>query len=154
MSSIRWLGVVALCAGLTATACGCNNARMVQWNGTTGVVAIPHNDNAWPDKNREHAEALMKSSCPRGYTILHEHEVVVGGEVDHAVARVGYMRIHETSYHPVTQWQIIFQSADAPLLPPTAPPSVVPTQGVVPASLPVTSAPPPGLPPAPIPVGP
>ena len=150
MSSIRWRGVVALCAGLAAAVCGCNNARMVQWNGTTGVVAIPHNDDAWPDKNREHAEALMKATCPHGYTILHEHEVVVGGEVDHSVARVGYLRIHETSYHPVSQWQIVFQSADAPLLPPPpVAPTVIPTQAVMPAPPPSAS---PGLPPAPIPV--
>ncbi len=151
MSSIRWLGVVALGAGLLAL-CGCNNARMVQWNGSTGVVAIPHNDNAWPDKNREHAEALMTATCPKGYTILHEHEVVVGGEVDHAVARVGYVRIHESSYHPVTRWEIIFQSADAPHPLMAAPQPVIQTQAVVPA--PATSAAPPGLPDAPIPVGP
>ena len=53
MSFRRWLGAVALCAGVAAGACGCNNARLVQWNGPTGtgVVAIPHNDNDWPNKN-------------------------------------------------------------------------------------------------------
>jgi hypothetical protein len=157
MSSRRWVGAVALSAALTAGAYGCNSARMVQWNGTTGVVAIPHNDNAWPDKNREHAEALMKEKCPHGYAILDEHEVIVGGEVEHSVTRVGYMRVRETTYHPEQEWQIVFQSADAPRLVP--PPPAISTRTVVPAAPPpaaassvVTPPTPAGLPPAPIPV--
>jgi hypothetical protein len=156
--SLRWVGVAALCAGLTAGVCGCSNARMVRWDGTTGVVAIPHNDNTWPDKNREHAEELIKEKCPRGYTIVDEQEYVVGGTVDQSVARVGYMRVHETSYHPEKEWHITFRSADAPPMtimtpPPPGPaaPMIVPARAVVPAAV-VTPPTPVGLPPAPIPV--
>ena len=79
--SSRWVAVAVLCAGL-AGACGCNNARLVRWDGGSGVVAIPHNDNSWPEHNREHAEALMKEKCPHGYTIVDEPEVVTG-QVQH-----------------------------------------------------------------------
>jgi hypothetical protein len=140
----------------------------VQWNGATGtgVVAIPQNDNIWPEKNREHAEALIKEKCPHGYTILDEHEVVMGGETDHLVTRVGYMHVHETTYHPRTEWQIVFRSADAlpvvaaslptPPLPTPPPTAIIPTRGMLPPPTPaavVTPPTPPGLPPAPIPVG-
>jgi hypothetical protein len=160
--SSRWVAVTALCAGVAAGLCGCsNNAHLVRWDGSSGVVAIPHNDNDWPDKNREHAEAVMKEKCPNGYTIVAEQEVTVGGTVDHTVTRVGYMRVRETSYHPQQEWHITFRSNDAPpasLLtppPPGIPAPLIQTSAVVPAPPPVAApAPPPGLPPAPIPVGP
>jgi hypothetical protein len=152
--------VAALCAGLAAGLCGCNNARLVRWDGASGVVAIPHNDNAWPDKNREHAEEIMKEHCPRGYAIMSEEDVVVGGTVDHTVARVGYMRVHETSYHPEHEWHITFRSADVPpnsILappPPGIPAPLVPASAIVPASPPAAAPPAPaGLPPMPVPVG-
>jgi hypothetical protein len=161
MSVQRSPAVVALIAALAATACGCNNARMVSWNNTTslGVVAIPYNDNSWPDKNRDHAEALMKEKCPHGYTVMNEEEVVLGGEVLHSVERVGYMRVRETSFEQRKEWRITFRSADAPavVVAPPPPSPVVQTGAVVPMAPPpvsvVTPPTPPSLPPQPIPVG-
>jgi hypothetical protein len=159
--SSRWVAVAALCAGVSASLCGCNNARLVRWDGGIGVVAIPHNDNAWPDKNREHAEAIMKQYCPHGYAIVDEREAVVGGTVDHTVTRVGYVRVRETSFHPEQEWRITFRSADAPAVPVLIPPPpgpaapLIPASAVAPATPPAAAVAPPapaGLPPAPIPV--
>jgi len=116
------------------------------------VVAIPQNDNSWPEKNRDHAETLMKEKCPHGYTVLNEEEVIVGGEVQRSVARVGYVRVHETSYEPQKEWRITFRSVDAPAPVLSPPPPVIQTHAVVPLTPP--PAMPPGLPPQPIPVGP
>jgi len=137
---------------------------MLRWDSASGVgvVAIPHNDDSWPDKNREHAEEIMKQTCPHGYQILYEHDAVVGEVVDRSVQRVGYVRIRETSVHPQTEYQITFRSNDAPpglVAPPplSAPaPVVVPTRMVAPMASPPAAVvtPPqssPDLPPAPIP---
>jgi hypothetical protein len=157
MSFQRWVGVAALCAGLVGGACGCNNARMVRWDGGSGVVAIPRNDNAWPDHNREHAEALMKEKCPQGYTIVNEEEVVTG-QVQHTQVNTDrsgndtLAALHldklETRTNQTTtvedrkEWRITFRPKDAA---PDVPARVIQTGGVVPT--------PPGLPPQPVPIG-
>ncbi len=164
MAVRRWLGVLALCAGLTAGACGCNNARMVQWNGTTGVVAIPRNDNVWPENNREHAEALMREKCPSGYMIVNEEEVVTG-QVQHthvntsqsgnqtlASLHLDSVNTHTnetTTTEEKKEWRITFQSATAP---PVMAPPILRTGAVAPAAV-VTPPTPPGLPSQPVPVG-
>jgi hypothetical protein len=141
---------------------------MVRWDGATGVVAIPKNDDSWPAHNREHAEALMKERCPRGYQVVSEEEVVVG-QVQHThtnVDRTGDPTLAALHIAPVTtktnetttttdvkEWRITFRSLDAPPAP-----TVVQTGAYVPAPPPLPAgvvAPPtpPGLPPAPVPVG-
>ena len=172
MTFPRWMGVAALCAGLLSGASGCNNARMVRWDAASqvGVVAIPHNDNSWPDKNREHAEELMKQSCPHGYQIVGEEEVVVG-QVTHThvntdrtgdptlaalhIAPVQTRTNETTSTEDKKEWRITFRSNDAPAPIVTGPPVVVPTRAVVPIAPPPVSvvrpATPPGLPPEPEP---
>lgn len=162
MSCKRSLGFVALCAALTAGLCGCNNARMVRWDGSSGVVAIPHNDNMWPEYNREHAEALIKEKCPRGYTIVNEEEVVVG-QVQHThvnTDRTGDPTLAALHIAPVTtrtnettttedrkEWRITFRSMDAP--PMNGPGPIIQTGGIAP----VAPGTPPGLPAQPVPVG-
>lgn len=64
-------------AGLL-TASGCANARYVQTDQNSGVVAMPSNTNCWPTYYRDHAEALMRQKCPAGYEIVREEEAVVG----------------------------------------------------------------------------
>jgi hypothetical protein len=171
MSCKRSLGIVALGAALMAGLCGCNNARMVRWDGASGVVAIPHNDNVWPEYNREHAEALIRERCPRGYTIVNEEEVVVG-QVQHThvnTDRTGDPALAALHIAPVTtrtnetmttedrkEWRITFQAAGAP--PMTMPGPVIQTGAVMPMTPPGPVAPlnpptPAGLPPAPVPVG-
>jgi hypothetical protein len=125
---------------------------MVRWDGTNGVVAIPHNDDTWPEHNREHAEALMKEKCPRGYTVVSEEEVVVG-QVQHTQANSdhiapGLRRTTEsTSTEDKKEFRITFRSADAPAPVVTAP--VRQTGAIVPLNPP----PPGGLPVSPVPVG-
>jgi hypothetical protein len=154
--SSRWVAVAALCAGLTAGLCGCNSARLVRWDGGTGVVAIPRNDNSWPEHNREHAEAVMKEKCPHGYTVVDEQEVVTG-QVQHtqvnsnqsgnptlAALHLDTVKTHTnetTTVEDRKEWRITFRSADAP-------PSVIPTS----AALPATPSQP-GLPSQPVPAG-
>ena len=170
MSLRRSMSVLALCAGLTAGVCGCNNARMVRWDGATGVVAIPHNDNSWPDKNREHAEDLMKERCPHGYQIVMEEEVVTGQVQRTQVNtdRTGDPTLAALHIAPVTtktnettttedkkEWRITFRSNDAL---PASPPPVIQTGAFVPAPPlrpvgVVTPPTPPGLPSQPVPVG-
>jgi hypothetical protein len=157
--SSRWVAVAALCAGLTAGLCGCNNARLVRWDGSTGVVAIPRNDDSWPEHNREHAEDVMREKCPRGYTIVDEQEVVTG-QVQHtsvqsnqsgnptlAALHLDSVKTHTnetTTVEDRKEWRITFRSADAP------PAGVIQTS----ASVPVVTPPvPPGLPSQPVPVG-
>jgi hypothetical protein len=159
----RSVGVLALCAGLAIGVCGCNSARLVRWDGATGVVAIPTNDDSWPTHNREHAEALMKQQCPRGYQIVSEEEVVVG-QVQHThtnVDRTGDPTLAALHIAPVStktnetttvedkkEWRITFHSVDAP--PTVAPPGVVQTGAFVPAAAPRPT--PPGLPSSPVPI--
>jgi hypothetical protein len=155
--SSRWVTVAALCAGLTAGLCGCNNARLVRWDGGTGVVAIPRNDDSWPEHNREHAEAVMKEKCPRGYVIVDEQEVVTG-QVQHTQVNsdrsgnptlaslhldtVKTQTNQTTTVEDRKEWRITFRSADAP-------PGVIQTGGAFPMNPP----PPPGLPSQPVPLG-
>jgi hypothetical protein len=165
------MAVLALCAGLTAGVCGCNNARMVRWDGATGVVAIPNNDNSWPAHNREHAEELMKERCPRGYQIVSEEEVVVG-QVQHThvntdrtgdptlaalhIAPVSTRTNETTTTEDKKEWRITFRANDA--LPTAGAPQVIQTGAFVPApprpAGVLTPPTPPGLPPTPVPVGP
>jgi hypothetical protein len=155
MSFKRIWGGVALCVTLAVGLCGCNSARMVRWDGTSGVVAIPSNDDTWPEHNREHALALMKEKCPQGYTILSEEEVVVG-QVQHTQANSdhvapGLRRTTEmTSVEDKKEFRITFCSANAPG------PSHVVTAPVRQTGATVPLNPPPqgGLPPSPVPVGP
>jgi hypothetical protein len=68
--------LVAL-SGLAALA-GCANARYVQTDQGSGVVAMPANTNCWPTYYRDHAEALIRQKCPAGYEVVCEKEEVVG----------------------------------------------------------------------------
>jgi hypothetical protein len=61
-----------------ASLSGCANARYVQVDQETGVVAMPANTNCWPTYYRDHAEALMRQKCPNGYEVVCEEESVVG----------------------------------------------------------------------------
>jgi hypothetical protein len=167
MSCQRSVAIVALCAGLTAGLCGCNNARLVRWDGMTGEVAIPRNDNSWPEYNREKAEALIKEKCPRGYTIVHEEEVVTGQQhttqvntdrtndprfAGQPVSVVNTHTNETTTVADLKEFHITFRAADAP---PMVPPGIVPTGAVVPVAPPppIVSLPPQrGLPAQPIPV--
>jgi hypothetical protein len=167
------MAVLALCAGLTAGVCGCNNARMVRWDGSTGVVAIPRNDNVWPESNRDHAEELMRQCCPHGYQVVSEEEVVVG-QVQHThvnTDRTGDPTLAALHIAPVStrtnetmmiedkkEWRITFRPNDVrPVVVNT--PQVIQTGAFVPATLPrpaavVTQPTPPGLPSQPVPVAP
>lgn len=62
------------------TLAGCANARYVQVDRETGVIAMPANTNCFPTFYRSHAEALMREKCPAGYEVVHEEEFVVGQE--------------------------------------------------------------------------
>jgi hypothetical protein len=161
MSCTRSVGVLALCAALAAGACGCNSARLVRWDGSSGVVAIPRNDNSWPAYNREHAEALMKEKCPHGYTVVSEEEVVTG-QVQHTnvnTDRSGNATLaalhldsvktstsETTSVEDRKEWRITFRPAEGP---PAGMPGPITQTG---AFVPVAPAPP-GLPATPMPVG-
>ena len=61
-----------------ASLTGCANARYVQVDQDTGVVAMPANTNCWPNYYRDHAETLMRQKCPNGYEVVGEEEAVVG----------------------------------------------------------------------------
>jgi hypothetical protein len=117
-------------------------------------VAIPHNDDTWPEHNREHAVAMMKEKCPHGYTILNEEEVVVG-QVQHTQANSdhvapGLRRTSETtSVEDKKEFRITFCSADAPAPAPVVTGPVRQTGVTVPLNPPPSR----GLPPSPVPVG-
>ena len=167
------MAVLALCAGLTAGVCGCNNARMVRWDGSSGVVAIPRNDNVWPESNRDHAEELMRQCCPHGYQVVSEEEVVVG-QVQHThvntdqsgdptlaalhIAPVSTRTNQTTMTEDKKEWRITFRPNDVrPVVVGT--PQLIQTGAFVPATLPrpaavVTQPTPPGLPSQPVPVAP
>jgi hypothetical protein len=158
----RSVGLAALCCALAAGSIGCTNARMVRWDGSTGVVAIPHNDNSWPTYNRDHAEALMKEKCPRGYTVVGEEEVVTGqiqhtqvstdqsGNATLAALHLDSVKTHTnetTTTEDRKEWRITFRPAGAPA---DGGPSPISQTGAFGPGAPT----PPGLPPAPVPAGP
>ena len=137
--------------------CGGGGARYVMQDQYGGVVAIPANNNSWPNHYRDEAAKLMKQKCPQGYDIVQE------GEVGWALSR----REHRAQ----TEYQITFRSKTAPpvgppinvvvptagrvLVPPpgSVGPPVMPPSGAVPIPTRVVVPPSSGLPPAPIPVG-
>ena len=155
------MAVLALCAGLTAGVCGCNNARMVRWDGSSGVVAIPRNDNVWPESNRDHAEELMRQCCPHGYQVVSEEEVVVG-QVQHThvntaqsgnptlaalhLDKVNTQTNETTSFDDKKEWRITFCAAGAT-------PTVVALPGTEAGAFVPLTPPPGGLPAQPTPVG-
>ena len=77
--AMRWRAAFLL-LGLIgpASLTGCANARYLQVDHDTGVIAMPENTNCWPTYYRDHALALMRQQCPNGYEVVHEEESVVG----------------------------------------------------------------------------
>jgi hypothetical protein len=76
---MRWQAAFLLVALMgVPSLSGCANARYLQVDQNTGVVAMPANTNCWPTYYRDHAEALIRQQCPGGYEVVHEEESVVG----------------------------------------------------------------------------
>jgi hypothetical protein len=69
-----WLAFPALVLSALA---GCAETRMISWNGTEGVVALPRDTNCFPTYERDAANRLMAEKCPGGFKIIDEKEVVV-----------------------------------------------------------------------------
>ncbi len=63
---------------LGSVGCAGGGARLVKCDQDGGIVAIPRNTNCWPDYYRDKAKVLMAQTCPQGYTIVKQEEVVVG----------------------------------------------------------------------------
>jgi hypothetical protein len=116
--------------------CGCSQARLVQVNQDSGIVAIPTNSNSWPTYNHRAAEELMQRQFPEGYVIDQESRVVVGQHTtenvqgnNHSLASVVFGLSNETrtsESHDFYEWQIRFhrKGAAAPEIPPNGPEGV------------------------------
>src|SRR5439155_27266608 len=76
---MRCRGLTGLCALAFITTMGCaSSARLVKWDQDGGIIAIPSNNNYWPNRYRDQADELMQKKCPRGYEVVREEEVAVG----------------------------------------------------------------------------
>lgn len=72
---VRWWVLPLL---LVSTGCASNAARTVLRDHDTGVVAIPHNTDSFPDYYRSQADELIQEHVGRAYEIDREEEYVLG----------------------------------------------------------------------------
>ena len=130
---MRWRAAFLL-LGLIgpASLTGCANARYLQVDHDTWVIAMPENTNCWPTYYRDHALALMRQQCPNGYEVVHEEESVVG-QVAHthtetesrpppalSIGGVASVAVplgnteektrETTNYENVTEWRIYYRA--------------------------------------------
>ncbi len=120
---------VALWCSFLALGLGCNHARIVELHSDGGgIVAIPDNSNAWPNRNFNRAEELMAKQCPQGYVIERQGETVIG-QVAHTNTETQQHKVpvltalglappklesqQTTSYEDQKEWRIWFRPKDA-----------------------------------------
>ncbi len=111
---------VSKCAIVTAVLmiAGCAQARYVERQSDSGVVAIPANTNHWPTYYRQAAIDLITQHVGPHFEIVDEREVVVGQTTDNTQQINDTFTFGTMTTRQLTEWRIAYRRAAAPAMMP------------------------------------